>query len=56
MEFNTQSMATPESANTAIHMEAKPASPRIMTRTFTARAKTTFWAAMAPVFFAMRMD
>ena len=46
-------MATPESANTAIHMEAKPHSPRIITASFTASAKTTFCQAIRPVCLAI---
>lgn len=42
MEFRMQSMATPVSANTAIHMDAKPQRPRIITQILTASAKTTF--------------
>ena len=56
MEFKTHSMATPLSANTAIHMEAWPASPRIITRAFTARAKTTFCHAIRLVDFAMEIE
>ena len=55
MAFRTQSMATPESANTAIHILAKPSSPRIMTTNFTPRAKITFCQAMDRVARAMAM-
>ncbi len=39
MEFSTQIMATPVSANTAIHMLACPARPRIITAILITRAK-----------------
>ena len=55
MEFSTQRIATPVSANTASHMEAIPMRPKIMTRAFTARANTTFWLEIAPVLLAIRM-
>lgn len=51
MEFNTQRIATPVSANTASHMEAIPMSPSTMTSAFTASANTTFWLEIAPVLF-----
>lgn len=53
MEFNTQRIATPVSANTASHMEAIPMSPSTMTSAFTASANTTFWLEIAPVLFAI---
>ena len=42
-------MATPESANTAAHMDAQPKSPRIMTKPYTASANTTFCRAICLV-------
>ena len=54
MEFSTQSIATPESANTAIHMEAIPHSPNTITAAFTANAKITFSFAIRLVAFAIR--
>ena len=42
MEFKMQSIATPVSANTAIHIFANPNTPKIITNAFTARANTTF--------------
>ena len=53
IEFNTQSMATPESAKTAIHIDAIPQSPNTITDTLTAKAKTTFSYAIFLVFLAM---
>ena len=42
MEFKIQIIATPVSAKTAAHMEAKPIRPSIMMSIFTPKAKTTF--------------
>ena len=56
MEFSTQIMATPVSANTAIHMLACPARPRIITAILITRANITFCHAMRFVFRAMAID
>ena len=53
MELSTHSMATPESAKTAIHMDAKPRRPRIMAMALMARAKYTFCQATRAVRAAM---
>ena len=49
MEFKIQIMATPVSAKTAAHMEAKPIRPRTMMSIFIPKAKTTFCHAMRMV-------
>ena len=54
MEFSTHSIATPVSANTAIHMEANPHSPRIITAILIARANTMFCQEMATADLAIR--
>lgn len=56
MEFSTQSMATPLSAKTAIHMEACPVSPSAITSALIASANMTFCQAILVVVFAMAMD
>ena len=42
MEFSTQIIATPVSANTAAHILACPTADKINTNSFTPRAKATF--------------
>ena len=56
MELSTHSTATPESANTASHMDAKPKSPSAITAAFTSSAKITFCQAMVRVFRASSTD
>lgn len=56
MEFNTQSMATPESANTGHPHGGKARQPKDHDQDLHGQGKDHVLAAMAPVFFAMRMD
>ena len=53
MELSTHRIATPVSAKTAIHMDANPKRPSIMTKNFYDQAKITFCQEMRLVALAM---
>ena len=55
MLLSTHSIATPESANTASHIDASPSRPSTITSIFTASAKITFCQAIRLVLRAIRM-
>ena len=53
--FRTAITDTPTSANTAAHIVANPAAPKIRTPNFTARDSIIFWRTIVSVFFDIFM-